>query len=327
MKLSTSALLNLSFDTINQIKSLIADKNAYLVPEIPSRFDVKVAVNLDIPIFGATVETYNKFSDASSKFSLLEAAQVPVPLYRTDIKSEHELVDALSLLILNEDTTRWIIKINKEFSSRGIAWVAVTDFPAIIEIKNSQEAIEFKLAKAKLMVKKLLSRVVKYAVPSLYLKWEQYVKKLEKFGAAIESMPDGQFQSVVVSFIQEPYGSQQLIGTFDRVKSSDFVNIGQHFPQSILPSQYIKQLLKHLGEALYHSEYFGHVNVELIVFDSPINTSQLFTVIDVELKLGMACQFYLYDFLLSGKMNFKEGKYYITLEDEVPQILDAGNEE
>jgi len=41
------------------------------------------------------------------------------------------------------------------------------------------------------MVKKLLSRVVKYAVPSLYLKWEQYVKKLEKFGAAIESMPDG----------------------------------------------------------------------------------------------------------------------------------------
>jgi len=41
----------------------------------------------------------------------------------------------------------------------------------------------------------------------------------------------------------------------------------------------------------------------------------------------MACQFYLYDFLLSGKMNFKEGKYYITLEDEVPQILDAGNEE
>ena len=68
--------------------------------------------------------------------------------------------------------------------------------------------MEFKLAKVRLMVKKTLSRVVKYAVPSLYPRWNNYVKKIEKLGAAIESMPDGEFQSVVVSFIQEPYGIQ-----------------------------------------------------------------------------------------------------------------------
>ena len=94
-------------------------------------------MNLDIPIFGPSVEAYNQFNDASSKFSLLEQAQVPVPLYRSNIRSEKELVDDLTLLILNEDNTRWIIKINKEFSSRGIAWVALADFPNIMEIKSS----------------------------------------------------------------------------------------------------------------------------------------------------------------------------------------------
>jgi hypothetical protein len=53
-KLSTAALLNMSFDTIKLIKDMIDGRNAYLVPEVPSFFDLKVAVNLDIPILGPT---------------------------------------------------------------------------------------------------------------------------------------------------------------------------------------------------------------------------------------------------------------------------------
>lgn len=100
-------------------------------------------------------------------------------------------MDALTTLILNEKNTKWCIKINKEFSSRGIAYFSLKDLPVIVEIKNSNESEDFKIVKTKHMLKKTLSRVVRYAVPDLYPEWSAYVSKVEIFGASIQSMPEG----------------------------------------------------------------------------------------------------------------------------------------
>jgi hypothetical protein len=86
--LSTSALLNFSFDTLRELKSMIAGKTAYIVPGETSKFDVEIAVALNCPVLGCHPSDTKRYGTKSGCKQIFKELGYNMPIYRGDIFSE-----------------------------------------------------------------------------------------------------------------------------------------------------------------------------------------------------------------------------------------------
>jgi hypothetical protein len=68
-------------------------------------------------------------------------------------------------------------------------------------------------------MKKVLPKKIKIAQPSLFRNYEAYMTQFCKVGGVIEAAPlcpTSQMHSPSVSFLIEPNGNLQIIGSFDK---------------------------------------------------------------------------------------------------------------
>jgi hypothetical protein len=72
-----------------------------------------------------------------------------------------------------------------------------------------------------------------------------------------------------LSFLIEPDGEIELIGSMDRFASKEFINAGCFFPQQSLPNMNMKTICSSIGEVLYEKGVIGHVTVDLVSFPDP----------------------------------------------------------
>lgn len=83
------------------------------------------------------------------------------------------------------------------------------------------------------VVRKTLPKKVKITMPSLYRNWDEFSDSFFKVGGVIEAAPScqpTQMASPSISFFVEPNGNIELIGSFDRFASKEFINAGCFFP-------------------------------------------------------------------------------------------------
>lgn len=104
-----------------------------------------------------------------------------------------------------------------------------------------------------------------------------------------------------ISFLIEPDGEVQLVGSMDRFAARDYLNAGCMYPQQSLPNMNMMTISKSIGDVLYSKGIFGHVTVDLVSFPDPTSAQAhpLFWAIDLNCGLtdyGTACQFF--DFLM-----------------------------
>lgn len=154
------------------------------------------------------------------------------------------------------------------------------------------------------ILKKQLSRKVKLALGKLYSEWSEYLQGFCRVGGVIEAAPtclSVQMGSPSISFMIEPDGEVQLIGSMDRFAAREYINAGCMYPQLSLPNMNMMTISKSIGDVLYNKGIFGHVTVDLVSFPDPTSPQAhpLFWAIDLNCGLtdyATSCQFF--DFLM-----------------------------
>ena len=93
--------------------------------------------------------------------------------------------------------------------------------------------------KLRVVIEKTVFKKVKMAMPSLYRSWGSYLERYCEIGGVIEAAPlcpPSHLGKPSVSFLIEPSGDVNFVGSFDKFEATKYVNAGCFFPQTSLPS-------------------------------------------------------------------------------------------
>ena len=103
---------------MKRIKNLIRGKQAYLVPGRVNTDDIKLSINLTVPILCGEPQKINLYSTKSGCKRIFQQADVPTPISAFDIYDEQEFLMSLAKLIAhNLYVGKWIFKIDDELNS------------------------------------------------------------------------------------------------------------------------------------------------------------------------------------------------------------------
>lgn len=108
-------------------------------------------------------------------------------------------------------------------------------------------------------------------------------------------------QSPSISFLIEPDGLIQIIGSMDRFSATQYVNAGCFYPQLSLPNMNLMTICKSIGDILFEKGVFGHITVDLVSFPDPTSPKAhpLFWAIDLNCHMtDYASSCYFFDFLM-----------------------------
>ena len=239
--MSLTQTLLYSSKAIKRIKHIISGQQAYIVPGMVDQDDIRLSIALGVPIMAGEPQYVNIFSTKSGAKRIFQQADVPTPISAYDIYDQLEFQRSLAKLIAhNLNVNTWVFKIDDEFNGRGHASLSVENIKPVIELRKKKIEITESLVERLLdVVKKVLPRKVKIAMPSLYHSWNEYMEAFCKVGGVIEAAPyckSSQVSSPSISFFVEPDGNVDLVGSFDRFSAHEFVNVGCFFPQTSLSS-------------------------------------------------------------------------------------------
>lgn len=110
-----------------QISTLVADRQAYIVPGKASDYDVKLSIQLGLPILCGEPEETQMFSTKSGAKRIFQYCDIPIPVSAYDIYERPEFESALTRLIANNlDVNVWIFKMDNEYDGRGHASLDVS---------------------------------------------------------------------------------------------------------------------------------------------------------------------------------------------------------
>lgn len=177
------------------------------------------------------------------------------------------------------------------------------------------------VSKLKEVIVKTIPKKVKIAQPSLFPNWESYLERFCNTGGVIEAVPlcsPNQISQPSISFFVEPSGESTLVGTFDRIEATQYVNGGCFFPASSLPQMNISAFINSIGSIMYEKGIIGHVTVDLVTFPNPQDPQghPLFWAVDLSAQYtdnAVACLFF--DILMEGQLDQLTGEYEVDCPD------------
>ena len=122
-----------------QIQNIIADTQAYIVPGKSSEYDVKLSIQLGVPILCGDPMVSRALSSKSGSKRIFEACGIPYPVSAKDIYDKKSFEVALTQLIAkNLDINVWIFKIDDEFGGRGHASLDVEQVRTVVELRKKK---------------------------------------------------------------------------------------------------------------------------------------------------------------------------------------------
>ncbi|EAS06221.3 IQ calmodulin-binding motif protein (macronuclear) [Tetrahymena thermophila SB210] len=316
---SLSKKLLYSPQALKRIKKLIKGKQGYIVPGYPSNDDIKLATELNIPIMGGDPQISFVNSTKSAARRIFHSCKIDVPPGAFEIYDETEFINTLTVLIANNpEISTWVLKIDDEFQGRGLAYYNVDSINQLSDLlKQYSEVTEEIIQKIKQIVSKTLASKVKIAMPTLYKDYKEYLSCFLRRGGIIEAYPVLLNRTVIsspsLSFFIEPSGEVSLITAYDKIQGSLFINIGCSFPQKSITSNInLTNLCSEIGSKLYEKGVFGYVTADFIVYGDTIQGIGL----DCYMNNYQASFFY-FDYLMRGKLNKENGKYFASLTENL----------
>lgn len=135
--MSLTQTLLYSPKAIKRIKSLINERQAYIVPGFATGEDIKLSITLGIPIQWGDPSKVSIYSTKSGAKRIFQQADVPSPISAYDIYDKREFELSLSRLIAhNLYVNTWIFKIDDEFNGRGHAALNIESIKAVVELRK-----------------------------------------------------------------------------------------------------------------------------------------------------------------------------------------------
>ena len=327
---SLSSLLYFSNHCQKQIKSLIGNKYAYIIPGIPNKIDEEISYLLNIPILmGDYYEIENIFNKSGVK-NTFELNNIPFPISAWDIKTEEEFYSSLAHLIATYPTINiWIFKINNEDKGRGIAYINIEKISFIQDLKrdkftNDNFTIEMFQEALYFQFKNILTKNIKFAYDNFYDNWNDYLKKFLDNKGIIESCPTKNLEGIIgkpcVPILIEPSGNIKILPTFDKVNIENFKNIICTSPQKSMDNNELNVIGEKIGNFLFKQNIIGYVTLEFITFHN--GKKLLFWAVDMIYGLTDQICSLQYGYFLYLQTLLNKNKL-----NEYEEILDNSNNE
>ena len=240
-KYSISEKLLLSPNTINKIKEIIGEKEAYIVPGNYGKSEMEISILLNVPILmGDLFQSQGIFTKSGSKL-VFEANELNVPISAWDIKTEYEFYASLSHLIITYPNYNiWVFKMDNEINGRGIAYIHLDKIQPLVELKKKINTMSIKKYEELLCecLKNNISQKIKICADYLYKSWENYLFNFLKYRGIIEACPCYNPSNIVGSpclpILIEPDGNIEYLPTYDKINLFSFRNIGAISPSDTL---------------------------------------------------------------------------------------------
>lgn len=226
----------------------------------------------------------------------------------------------------------WIFKIDDEFNGRGHASLNVETVKTIMELRKKKvEMTESIIRKLEEVIKKILPKKAKITQPGLYRNWDSYMIQFCKVGGVIEAAPlcpNHQVTSPSISFMIEPDGAVEIVGSYDKFSATEYVNAGCFYPQKSLPAMNLKVLCDSIGKVMYDKGVIGNVTIDLVSFPNPTDPKAhpLFWAVDINQEMhDFAAITYFFDILMEGELEQETGEYNIEVIKEAEEIMAKQN--
>jgi hypothetical protein len=141
---SLSRILLYSPKCLKRIQKIIKNKISYLVPGFPSNDDIKLATELDIPLYCGQPQQCLLNSSKSGAKRTFTSCEIPTPPGAFEIYDEKEFFNTLSILIVNNlRVETWIFKIDDENQSRGIAYFNINSIAYLRKARKLAQSLNF----------------------------------------------------------------------------------------------------------------------------------------------------------------------------------------
>lgn len=279
-------------------KSIMKEEDAHLVFFNVTDEEKKLALKLNIPIYGCD-PSLNYLGTKSGSRKLFRECNIPLPYGVEDVFTKSDVIEALlKLYIHNQNIKKAVIKINEGFSGDGNA---VFYYDGISnDLSDTYQWIESHLKKnLKIVAKKL--------------KHSKFFDKLQSEGGIVETFVEGDI--VVSPSVQcriNPLGEIVIISTHDQVLSGENkqVFVGATFPANNEYSTELSALSYKLAEVMKNKGVLGRFGIDFM----SVKTGEKWEHFAIEINLrkgGTTHPFIMLQYLTDGHFDVENATFVL----------------
>jgi hypothetical protein len=278
---------------IERIRAGIHDRNrAYLTVFNSTPLERKLAVLLGVPLNGVDPKLAHLGSKSGSR-KVFREAQVNLPVGAEDLRTEHEVENAL--LDLREQRPhirRAVIKLNDSFSGEGNA---IFRYPEGLRRSDAQEAL----------------RQIEFSVPTETP--PLFFEKFARMGGVVEEFieaPEKHSPSAQVRL--SPSGEVTLISTHDQILGGPTgqVFLGSSFPAHEDYRLLIQEAGLTIGKVLSSYGVVSRFGVDFMVWRNTPGERWNVAALEINLRMGGTTHPYLaLQFLTGGQLDPSNGLF------------------
>ncbi len=283
-------------------KSIPADHAAHLVCFNVTAFEKRLAVLLEIPVYGCDPDLYWLGTKSGSR-KVFQTVGVDTPAGRENLCSKQDIINSLfELKMENPLLKKAVIKINDGFSGDGNAIFFYNDLTIENDLKKS--------------ISDLFDRNLKVIAKNLTPKL--FIQKFELMGGIVETFIKGEIKtSPSVQCRINPLGEIDIISTHDQVMGGDD---GQIFTGALFPAniQYAAELAgpstKIAGELASYG-VLGRFSIDFVSVKE--NNQWKHYAVEINLRKGGTTHPYLMlQFLTDGHYDANTGRFFTAAGQE-----------
>jgi hypothetical protein len=278
---------------VQRIREGIEDPSrAYLTVFNSTPLERRLAVLLDIPLNGVDPNLIHLGTKSGSRKVFREAG-VALPLGSEDVRTEHDVVNALQdLRERRPGLRRAVVKLNESFSGEGNAIFRYPHEAGATELHDQLRSLEF---------------AVPTETPVLYF------EKLGRMGGIVEEFIEApEKASPSVQMRISPAGEVMPISTHDQLLGgpSGQVFLGCVFPAHDDYRMRMQEEALKIGRVLASHGVVSRFGVDFLVWRKDTGTEWSMTALEINLRMGGTTHPYLaLQFLTGGKLDPATGLF------------------
>ena len=288
---------------VERIGEALGDKSlAHMVCFNVTRLERRLALELDVPIYGCDPELLHLGSKSGSR-KLFRKAGIDLPDGCEDLTDEHELAAALVRLKRRQpEMRRAVVKINEGFSGEGNAVFDFTEAPTDDLLQDW-----------------VVSRLPAMGFAASGMGWETYKTKIGEMGAIVEAFVEGEEKrSPSVQFRIDPLDNIEIISTHDQILGGHEgqVFLGSRFPADTDYRIEIQEEGLKVARELLKLGVLGRFGIDFI----SVRDGEQWRHKAIEINLrkgGTTYPFLMLQFLTGGSYDSETGLF--TAEDGQPR--------